>query len=220
MHTCCHQRLRQQFYENPEEYCKLKFSSWQMFDDEFLEVVHACQETNPQRRTLILTTFREPTRTLLSYIHQMCNKVLHKRSERLQEACRACLYENSTDVWHTMAYIIERQIEGAYRVSQSLSDRKGEDENYIYHNETSTTVVVHTPHEHLIQNFTIDKARLQVLTLETNDIDSFLWHWQPDVIFGVANPEQAGQCSFRLTTELIKKLRPALSIYRKLLAGL
>lgn len=220
MRTCCHQRLRQQFFENPQEYCQLKFSSWQMFDDEFLEVVHTCQKDDPKRRTLLLTTFREPTRTLLSYIHQMCNKLLHKRTIRVREACEACLYENSTDVWHFMAFIIERQIMGAYRVSRSLTDRGDPDEHYVHHNATTATVQVYTPHEHPVQNFTLDKTRLQVLTMETNDVDSFLWHWQPEGIFGVANPEKAGRCSFRLTTELLKELRPALSIYRKLLAGL
>lgn len=73
--TCCHQRLRQQFWENTEHYCAAKFSSWQMFEDEFKEVVGTCQDADPLRRTLVLTTFREPTATLLSYIHQMCNKV-------------------------------------------------------------------------------------------------------------------------------------------------
>ena len=99
---------------------------------------------------------------------------------------------------------MERQNEGCLRVSRSLmmddQKRNGTDEFYIHHNETIATVVVQTPHEHSVQNFTIDKSRLQVLTLETNDVDSFLWHWQPEVIFGVANAEQAGECNFRLTT--------------------
>ena len=220
MHTCCHQRLRLKFLESPEEYCKLKFSSWQMFDDEFLEVVHTCQQADPQRRTLLLTTFREPSRTLLSYIHQMCNKLIHKRTARLRQACEVCRYENSTDVWHFLAFIIDRQITGAYRVSRSLMDTGDQDEYYLHHNATTATVTVYTPHEHTVQNFTLDKTRLQVLTMETNDVDSFLWHWQPEGIFGVANPEKAGQCSFSLTTELLKQLRPALSTYRKLLAGL
>uniref|UniRef100_A0A7S3P7W5 Sulfotransferase n=1 Tax=Amphora coffeiformis TaxID=265554 RepID=A0A7S3P7W5_9STRA len=220
MHTCCHQRLRQRFFENPEEFCNLKFSSWQMFDDEFLEVVHTCQQADPKRRSLLLTTFREPTRTLLSYIHQMCNKLLHKRTIRVREACEACLYENSTDVWHFMAFIIQRQITGAYRVSRSIMDTGDQDEYYVHHNSSTATVKVYTPHEHKVQNFTLDKTRLQVLTMETNDVDSFLWHWQPESIFGVANPEKAGRCSFRLTTELLKELRPALSTYRKLLTGL
>lgn len=157
LHTCCHQRLRGMFHENPHEYCRQKFTSWQMFDDEFLEVVHTCQKADPQRRTLLLTTFREPTQTIISYIHQMCNKMLSKRPERLQEACKACRYENSTRVWNNLAFVIERQIRGAYRVSRCIQNT--DDEYYIHHDEKHATIVVYTPHDHAVQNFTIDKVR-------------------------------------------------------------
>lgn len=190
-----------------------------MFEDEFKEVVAACQDADPQRRTLVLTTFREPTTTLLSYIHQMCNKNLNNRKPLIREACTACTYENSTTLWRSFAFIIERQIAGAYRVSRWLRpdfDAAYESAyNVRYRNSSSTSVTfVDTSHIHL------DTQRMQVLTLETNDVDSFLWHWQPDAIFDVANPELKGECAFKLTTELIKALRPSLSIYRKLLAGL
>lgn len=146
-------------------------------------------------------------------------KNINKRKPVIREACTACTYENATALWHSFSFIIERQIAGSYRVSRWL--RQDYDAVYEaaydtkYRNENHTSVVfVDTSHIRL------DPERLQILTLETNDVDSFLWHWQPEAIFHVANSEHLGYCEFSLTTELIKSLRPSLSIYRKLLAGL
>jgi hypothetical protein len=216
--TCCHQRLRSTFFENIDAYCTDKFTSWQMFDDELLEVVHTCQQRDPQRQTLLLTTFREPTQAFLSYVHQMCNKMLHKRSPQLQEACLACKYENNTEMFDYIAGIIEHQIEGAFRLTQVLRDVG--DPYYAHENDVNVIVEAYHKKNHDVQNFTVDKSRILLLTMETNDVSSFLWHWQPEVVFGVANSGSSGSCSFRLTSELLKKLRPALSFYRKLLAGL
>lgn len=189
--TCCHKRLRERFFDDPDHFCSQKFTSWQMFDDEYLEVVTHCHKRDPQRRSLLLTSFREPTQALLSYIHQMCNKNLHKRTKNIITACQACVYEESTPMWHTFAKVIRRQIAGVYKVSQLES-----------------------------ANYTLPLDRLKVATIETNDIDAFLWHWRPETVYGVVNPEKAGKCSFRPTTDLLRSLRPALATYRLLLAGL
>jgi hypothetical protein len=189
--TCCHKRLRTRFFDDPEHFCSQKFTSWQMFDNEFFEVVTHCHQRDPQRRSLLLTSFREPTQTLVSYIHQMCNKNLHKRSANIVKACKACVFEKETRVWYMFAKVVSRQIAGSYKVSQLDS-----------------------------ADYDLPFDRIKVATVETNDIDAFLWHWRPETVYGVANPELAGKCSFRPTTELLRTLRPALATYRLLLSGL
>ena len=195
--TCCHSRLLEKFNQEVDYYCTQKFTSWQVNHEEFWYVLQKCQEqprlaTQGPRRTVILTTYREPIATFLSLVHQICNKNFEKRTSRKKRACQACDYDVETKVWEEYVAVVERQLTSAYLVAHWLMPT--------------------SDHKLPINTTTI-------LTIEANDLDAF-WHdFQPNRPLDRQNPEKLELCSFRPTTELLKALRPAENIYRRLVAG-
>lgn len=190
--SCCGKPLLKRFLSQRDRYCRQKFSSWQVSDREFAEVILPGCDDNlagyPSRK-MILISYREPVSMTLSSIHQTCNKNLSRRSRQVQEACASCKYEVHTDVWLDHVRSVERYLQGVHRLIHEKS-----------HNATGT----HT---------------IDVLSVEPNDIDNFLRQFKPNTTFDMANSAQTGKCSFRPTTEFLKGLRVAQSVYRDLVAG-
>eukprot|EP00562_Extubocellulus_spinifer_P005793 CAMPEP_0178517232 /NCGR_PEP_ID=MMETSP0696-20121128/25575_1 /TAXON_ID=265572 /ORGANISM="Extubocellulus spinifer, Strain CCMP396" /LENGTH=350 /DNA_ID=CAMNT_0020147637 /DNA_START=142 /DNA_END=1194 /DNA_ORIENTATION=+ len=120
--SCCNKGLLERFRSAPENYCKLKFSSYQLSTENFLHtIVPTCMDINKdsnntdnshdnenwgRRRTrhqgkksIVLISYREPIQRTLSYIHQMCNKHYDVRPEKTQQVCQRCSYDDDTRYW-------------------------------------------------------------------------------------------------------------------------
>ena len=59
----------------------------------------------------------------------------------------------------------------------------------------------------------------QILTLENNDITDFFARFKPDYEMRGFNKERLGNCNFRPTSAMTKKLAHAEKIYRQLVAN-
>jgi hypothetical protein len=137
----------------------------------------------------------QPISTIMSFIHQRCNKNFDKRAPAIQEACNVCHYESHTEVWDRFAESITAHLAGAWRVMNLVQDE----------GENSTKY-----------EFPLD--RMQVALMEPNDIDSFLKAFHPEMKFEKANPETLDRCNFRIPKHYLDKLVPAGEWYRRLVA--
>lgn len=170
-----------------------------------MEIVDTCREIRPRpSRTVVWVTFREPLSTLVSLIHQMCNKNAAKRDERIRRACEICAYTNETaDVFgRQLAQSVEWQLKGAYRTS------------HRYLSETNVTTVVMEPAD--LNDFWTAYYWATTAAEETDSernlaaASAFLKH---------SNAEKISTCSFQPTTELIKAMSLAQNIYRRMVGG-
>ena len=108
------------------------------------------------------------------------------------DACVACDYSQYTDIWDEYVAEINRQVESIYNVA-----------HYVAPKGTSIPV-----------------DRIQVFTMEPNDIDDFFYQWDPSFQFPAKNPENNTLCNFRVPSAMMKKLRPAQAYYRQLVTGI
>ena len=197
--TCCDDEILQVFKSQRKYFCHEKFTSWQVHSDEFWGVVQSCARmllkdpvAGNRSRWVVLTTFREVIEMTVSHIHQRCNKNLDRRSPRIMDACRACNYSQYTDVWDDYVAEINRQVTSIYNVA-----------HYLAPNATA-----------------LPMDRIQVFTMEPNDIDDFFYQWNPKFQFPAKNPEDHSLCNFRVPSSMMKKLRPAQELYRQLVTGI
>lgn len=102
-------QILQRMVRNPKQFCGRKFSSYQVNSDDFMFAVGYCLAWHEKQQQikkstkkkkniqptskphiLLMTTYREPISMALSDIHQMCNKNLKRRSQRVRNACGQC----------------------------------------------------------------------------------------------------------------------------------
>jgi hypothetical protein len=189
--SCCNERMMERLETNPKHYCEEKFSSWQVHAPDFFAMMHRCfRRVKNQRRALVVVTLRDPVSLLLSYIHQRCNKNWESRSAAVQQACRVCRYENSTQEWDKVATLVTRQLQGAWQVAR------------LQTNITSIPV-----------------DAIQVVLLEPVDLNSFLKKWQPHREFPIVNAEALTRCNFQPTQALVDRMAVAQTWYRRLVAN-
>ena len=200
--TCCDDLVLEKFVSRQSYFCHAKFSSWQVHSEEFWGVVDKCSQmlyktsdtSWNETRYVIFTTFRDPIEMLVSHINQHCNKNLNRRTPRVLEACMACNYSSHSDVWDEYVDEINRQVSSIYNV---------------------TTVRAHS-----LSNVIFD--RLQVFTLQPSEIDIFFRTWNPPNYQTLVhkNPEDLSNCNFQIPSAMMKNLRPAQELYRRLLMSL
>jgi hypothetical protein len=186
--SCCEDRMMNKFHRDKDFYCKRKFSAYQVGHEDFLEVLDACQH----KKVLVLTSFRDPVSLMVSWIHQMCNKLESRRSEEVLQACNACDFNQYTDVWMSMANETLRQLNNVWQVSQF------------------------NPADYPI----LEGRDVQVFALELPDVSAFFKSWKPAMELPLGrNAEDLHRCNFYTPSTLIKYLRPGNEIYRHLVAG-
>lgn len=196
--TCCDDEILKDFKKRRSQFCHAKFSSWQVHSDEFWGIVHSCAEmlseepSGNKTRWVVLSNFREVIEMTVSHIHQRCNKNLDRRPPRILAACQACNYSEYTDVWDGYVDEINRQVDSVFKVA-----------HYLAPNQLS-----------------MPWDRIQVFTMEPNDIDDFFYQWNPDYKFPPQNAEELSTCNFRVPSIMMKKLRPAQALYRQLVTGI
>ena len=160
--TCCKKACIKKFYSHCDKYCCLKFLSHKVNARAFL-LAQECLEkgssagqatASDNARVVDLTSFHNPVEMMVSQVNQPCNKNLEKRSEKVLQACWACLYHQHTDVWLEMIGFVTQQLHNTYQVST-----------------WNTTVA-----SHLWQN-----DWLHLLTIDAFDLDNYLQVWQPQL---------------------------------------
>lgn len=207
--SCCEERMMHKFDKHPGLHCGRKFSGYQVGWLDFLKVVRHCQHA----KVLILTSFRDPVSLMVSWIHQMCNKLDGKRSPEVLSACRSCNYNdgNATHaaVWKSMADETLRQLQNVHRVAQFPQRIQ---------NWNRLEPLGYKPKQWPRVNTTRDYVK--VFTLELSDVSDFFTQWHPHFPYPQPrNPEDLHTCNFYTPSALIKYLRPAQEWYRQLVAS-
>ena len=232
--SCCGPKLLGKLANNDtsrEKYCTAKFSSYQIIGSLVEGLVKSCMRINsldvadtssdskiensnttanikskddhghpPRRpRAVVLTTYREPISRTLSSIHQLCNKQSHKRSNETLEACNECRYDFGKNVWDKVLNMTNDHFEGVAEVaSLRIPDVQ----------VVSLDMVDISPAlDRLRERLPLDAKKLKVKDIPAVPITQ----WR--------NPERKSVCSFAMTSEMIKSLGVAQTIYRNLTAG-
>ena len=175
----------------------------------------------PEHRAVVLTTFREPIQMLMSFvsisepvssavaivaatltpvlslfpcqIHQVCNRNAKWRTQRVLDACKACKYEEYTDVWDNIILSVTDQLESAWKVSRMF-----------VHDVGLSFVLPDTT---------------RVLALDSSDITDFFGRFKPEHQLKNINLEDTKTCNFRMPSEMPRKLVHAQKLYRQLIAN-
>ena len=232
--SCCGPKLLGKLANDEksrEKYCTAKFSSYQIIGSHVEGLVKSCMRINsddvtatspgtksenksitangssrkdngdPPRkpRSVVLTTYREPISRTLSSIHQLCNKQSNKRTNETLEACSACRYDFGTDVWDRVVNMTNDHFEGVAEVA-SL---RIQDVQVISLDMADISPAL----DRLREKLSLDAKKLKV----TDIPDVPITQWR--------NPERKSVCSFAMTSEMIKSLGVAQTVYRNLTAG-
>lgn len=189
------------FFRHRQEYCNRKFLSHEVNATAFFSLVKDCVDKWPSEiglsqdfRVVVLSTFRDPIQMAVSLIQQLCNKNLEKRSESLLKACKACRYDEETEEWLKVIDFVTLQLQNSYQVAtwNTTSDRISD------------------------QN-----RRLQILTLDSTDLDDFFRAWLPklwnEANTSHLNPEDVSFCRFAAPSVMLRAMDRAQAFYRQLL---
>jgi len=214
--SCCDDRLMHWVHKDPEYYCGLKFSSYQVSQEEFFKVVHMCAARAKEEmwkaglpekppRFLLLSTFREPIQQTISWIHQTCNnmRVFGGRPEDVQAACLRCDYHSDEPVWDGLVQQVTGFVNDTWHVAHL--DMGSYEESVVDGFDFSLS----DPEE----------VQLESAIIEVPDLGRFFQMYKPNHPIASKNPEEKGNCDFYTPSEMIKKLRAAEGLYRQMVAG-
>jgi predicted nucleic acid-binding Zn-ribbon protein len=211
-----------QFSKHPRAYCvQAKFTSYQSSGEKFKEIVKTCLDISKTKRYVTLSTYREPISRTISFIHQHCNKIFDKRSEKLQNACLRCRYND-----------------------KNVTEDESRDDKEVWDGYTNQTNNAYDEllhfNKHLKEELIGNKKSrsVDVLMMDMEDLDKFfrgldevLVSSQPKLSKNKlrvpfkkegehSNKEKLEVCSFGMKSQMIKSLKPSLEAYRKLTLSL
>jgi len=196
---CCHENYMKKFRRKPERYCRLPLGVYEVWGDEFAEVVETCQayydninnnnnnDSNNVQRAIVLQTVRDPVTRTVSWIHQQCNKN-YERMEEYQAVCDRCDYYQDQVVWDEF---IDKQIHIYNLLSYELS------------HSSPSTVPIYTMEDVMMDPMlSMLEQRLRV-------------QFPP----GRPNTESKTHCDFHVPTAVFRKFDEARRVYRQLLTN-
>lgn len=198
--SCCGELVIERFLESPQSYCNAPFASYQVTPDNFRDVIlKTCKETST-KKTVVLVTYREPVAWTVSYIHQLCNKNWHKRSERIREMCKRCNYYDDSKEYDNI--IRERFLQLAQGIlfnATFITSRKNRALNRLALDNVDLDSFLKD-----LQNYLPPEYRHRLSLAKTID----------------NNLEKKQLCDFKVPSTLIKALKSSLRLYRNLTLGL
>ena len=193
--SCCGIDVMNDFKNNKEKYCNAKFTSYQISSFFLENVVKDCMDLKPDdHRALVLVSMRDPASRTISNIHQICNKKLTKRDDKVLRACRDCKYEGEhIEVFNRFVDLT---------------------------NEAYLDIIDVTQLPYAIPNVNV----MTFDTDDINELFSLLQDEMPNHSFLEAeekkNPESIWNCDFALNSKMLKRLKISREIYRNLTAGI
>jgi hypothetical protein len=186
LQSCCGETQMQRFRDAPNEFCKAKFSSYQVGSSDFLdEIVPTCI-AKTGARAVVLVSFREPIQRTLSYIHQKCNKHFRVRSDSMKMACRRCSYEQDKVFWDDLVQHANSQYLELLDVASA---------------QISNTTVL-----------SVDSMDLSALY---RDLFAASGHATFNMSVR-SNPEKTTRCNFGFKSEMFRGLRLSAEVYRNM----
>jgi len=187
--ACCYDEVMGPFFENPDFYCRLKFSSYEVFGGQMRRVAETCMKLLPDSRAIMLVTYREPIARFVSNINFVCNKLnVSKLNEEMLRFCRRCVYAPDTAVF----------------VHQMIEE---------YHN--GKYMSIHTITEMDVRNLEV----LFLDTMDINSFfEKLKLDLQPDFNLKLQpkNIEKNTACDFSVTSAIVRELAPSTMIYRNI----
>ena len=209
---CCHDVLMDKFYNNTHDYCYQKrIGIYEVWGDEYYEVLEACRTLYPQELYVGLISLREPIQRTLSLIHQQCNSGYHKKNSLYQEYCRNCTYTDDTTsaarFWDsTFVQNTNRQYLSTLdfiRQQQQRNDRDSAADHEATRSSSTTTIPLLYVDSSMINDFF---TRLSHGMRLRNS--SLL-----DDAREIVNVENRSICDFGIKSSMIKKLQPSIDAY-------
>ena len=204
---CCHEILMEKFYNNTQEYCTQKrIGIYEVWGDEYYEVLETCRKLYPQELYVGLISIREPIQRTLSLIHQQCNSGYSKKNSLYQEYCRNCTYntESSISFWDpTFVNNTNRQYLSTLDFIERQQQPSVGGEGRSSSSSSPSTIPLFYVDSSMINDFFTRLShgmRLRNSTLLDNARE-------------IVNVENRSICDFGMKSSMIKKLRPSIDAY-------
>ena len=192
---CFGKKMMNRFRNRTDYYCNLKLGIYEMNGPQFGEVVNTFRHihSHGNMREVAFVTIREPIQRTLSHLHQVCNRGFKTDlTDKERKMCKACSYADHPQFF----------------------SRFVKDTNDMY-----TGIASAIPG--ILEQFRGLQSHL--LILDRADIDSFFNDIQQisGITFpqGRSNTERKEICSFGMTSEMMRALKPAVEVYRNITKG-
>ena len=221
---CCNDRMMARFRERPEYYCGLKFGIYEMYGEQFSEVVRTCRQNHSvsgsyvikkrtqggilhtfrkqkKTREVAFITIREPIQRTISQIHQRCNSnyKLGTLTPEEQAICDKCDYNNGGN-------------ESRHYFDNILTET-----NDLFMGIAQTAI------PSILEQFGGVQSHLLILDSAYIDTFSNNIEIQSGRSFprGVFNNSEGPltHCNFAMSSSLMRELKPALDVYRNMTIG-
>jgi hypothetical protein len=182
--------MLKRFQEKTSEYCRAKFSSYQVSCRDFVNTIVPTCMKETGARAVILVSFREPIQRSLSHIHQMCNKYQRHRNKVTRRICTRCSYEQDRAFW-------DEQIQHFNQEYRELQD-------------VTTTKIDNTS---VLSVDSVDLTLLYERLFAATNHEAFRLHQK-------TNAEVTNRCNFGFKSEMFRGLAPSSEVYRNLTLGI
>jgi len=208
---CCYEVVMAKFWSNTEYYCTSRqIGIYEVWGNEFSQVLETCEKkySADGHRYVALVSTREPIQRTISLIHQQCNSGYDKKNPKYQAFCRNCTYDDpyakdSQTFWNRF---IDDTNKAFTTMQEYLTERKTlpVEEASGASRKTSPILVIDNS---MVNDFF---NRMDIGLTERN---------LPTIDHGVSNPENRSICSFGMTSQTFKLLRPSSSVFLELWSG-
>lgn len=196
--SCCSKPMMQRFEKETVSYCNSPFSSYQVGGISFSHILKTCQEESKHekikmKRIVALFTYREPLATVVSYIHQVCNKNLHVRSKEVLALCARCTYDADP------IFLLD------YHPGITLYE--------LLTNQTFLSL------GEGVDFLALDNADITRFSTDLKDSLPLMYKERFNLPNATVNGEKTQLCNFAMTSDMIKKYSLDSQAYRNLTLG-
>ena len=198
-----------EFHDEIIQPCLIEYSKKKNYEEMQEDEDHNANNPHHRHHNMVaLVSFRDPISTILSSIHQLCNKNLHRRTEVDLRMCNNCDYEMDKAEWNGLAKRKNREYESLYNDVVVGVSEKGIPVLTISTEDISP--FFQRFENQLLTNYrdNLPKEILSKLVKKARKGEGV-----------VANPEKKDLCDFSLKSGLIKALGPSLAVHRNLTIG-
>lgn len=200
--SCCYNNMMERFNNNKSKYCSAKFTSYIVTSTQLKTIISECNSINdnPDSKTIVLSSFRDPETRTLAYINDMCSKS-NPDNKIMQKACNICKYDNVTE------HIFDYFTSNTNKVYQYILDIV-----VTYKNNDDDVNVMTFEMEDIERIFELLSSRYPLFVSLSEGDEKKKKHKNDK------DEDDSKICDFGMKSRLIKQLGVSNDIYRKLIA--
>ena len=244
---CCYDKVMQNMRRDPQQFCRYKFSTWEITAKQMAEVMDTCFFRNKSKplqrsennrkaynytRAVVLVTYRDPIERFTSLVHQLCNvgsdfykatarQILAGNWNTLQFIKSPAALKELSDACGRCAYNTKgRYLSPKYANDADIWDRLARDTIRVLNGVSELIGLIQAKNQ-------ISTKHAHTLVLDSKDVSIFFRRLQNNfpnkpIPLGHKNEKLPFKtCYFKTKTfpRLMKSLLPGREVYHKLTLG-